>query len=235
MSCPCCRLPLTGAERHCPSCDLGLDWGPQGPAPRIPEIRPGGAHLSVSFAQMPLPGRPARDEMRPDAWQLQGFPQGVLATFFADATGAFTDFKGTWSDACVRTTFTPYDAGVRLGISARHAVIGGGQLYYSFNVTVPTGRAWLSRNVQWPDFASADAIGRTRDVPGGVPVGAEVTLEMRLSGPSLRAYVNGVCVIAEHDPTFGVGAFGIRCGREPNTPNPVRVLCHGYEVREVSP
>ena len=99
---------------------------------------------------------------------------------------------------------------------------------------LPKGLVWLSRNVQFPDHATSAMIGRIVTLSRQPLPGAPITLELRVQGPSLRAWIEGEPVLAEHDPTFTCGGFGIRCGREQEAAQEVNILCHGYEIRGVA-
>lgn len=134
---------------------------------------------------------------------------------------------------CLGDAFTALDAGARLGLQARHVAVGDAQTYYSLDASVDKGAAWLSRAVQRRGFAAAETIAAPVASPA-ITAGRPVELELRVQGPTLSAWAGGAELFRVHDPTFGCGAFGIRAGRERRATRPVRVLCVGYEIREVA-
>ena len=190
--------------------------------------------VSESFEHRPFPGRNTVDENKPGVVDARPVRGGKAATYYAAVTSSYVDYARSLRDACVRATFTPYDPGVRLGLCARHSILGQIQVYYLFDLMPAAGRAWCARGVQTPEHATSTRLGPEVKVPP-FPPGVPIELELRAAGATLLAFVNGRQVLAAHDAAFGAGSFGIRVGRENDVSHPVRILCHGYELREVMP
>jgi len=233
--CPVCRRLIPRGESFCEACGVGLAWRTdQGATPIHPELSPGRLVVSESFESRPFPGRTALEENAPGVMEARPVPGGKGATYYAAVTDCYVDYARPLRDACVRATFTPLDPGIRLGLCARHSVLGGIQVYCLFDMIPLAGRAWLARGVQSSKLASSSRLASEVSFDAIAP-GEAIELELRVAGPTLHAFINGRPVLAAHDPSLGAGSFGIRVGKEHDVHHPVRVLCHGYEVREVLP
>lgn len=233
--CPVCKGLVPRGEPFCEACGVGLRWaGDGGVVPSYPDLLPGNVLVSEAFETRPFPGRQSVDEYRAGVVESRAVPGGKGMTYYAPVTSSFVDYARPLRDACVRSTFTPLDPGVRIGLCARHSILGGIQIYYLFDLTPLTGRAVCSRAVGTPQHASSTMLVPEVKIAPIAP-GSSIELEMRVAGPTLHAFVNRIHVLSAHDASFGAGSFGIRVGREHDVAHPVRVICHGYEVREVMP
>ena len=234
-ACPSCGQSLSVGEGFCTACGQGIRWNDDARLLAVyPELSPGQVLTSQSFETAPFPGRTSLVESLGGQRLAWPVPGGKLISYTQPITSSYVAYDRVHRDACVRASFTLLDPGARIGLAARHAMIGKVQIYYLFEFMPLVGRAWCSRGVSGPGHATSSRIGAEVRVPP-VALNRPVELELRVAGPTLHAYIDGERVLSGHDAAFGAGAFGIRVGMEPDLPPPVRVICHGYEVREVAP
>jgi hypothetical protein len=233
--CPICTVPVQPGEPFCEACAVGLVWSADASAtPRFPEIASGRPLWGQGFETSPLPGRPALEEVRNGVRMAWPVPGGKMVVFPTATTAVYVDYARHLRDACVRADFTPLDPGARIGLAARHSILGAVQMYYLFDIMPLAGRAWFARAVQAPGEAMSTRLGReARFEP--IPLRATIELELRVAGATMQAFIGRRNVLSAHDAAFGSGSFGIRVGREHEVSHDVHVVCHGYQVCEVAP
>jgi hypothetical protein len=133
----------------------------------------------------------------------------------------------------VRATFTVFDPGARIGVVARRAAVDEARVGYAFNLAVDRGSAWVSAVFESDACVEQKSL-RATTAAAGRGLRRVHMVELRAEGGRLQAFVDGQRVLTVDDATFAQGAFGVRIGREtPRDLTPVRVLCHGYDLREV--
>jgi hypothetical protein len=201
--------------------------------PVPPDIRPGRMLGRWDFGQVPPPGWSTRSARISETTWFEAQPGGVLVTMWEPRTLAFADYGLRLRDGCVRTTFTVYDPGARIGVVARRSAIDEMRVGYSFNAAVDDGSAWVNALFEANTHLAQRPIGTTQNALAR-GAGRMVLVELRVQGPSLQAWVDQRLVLAVHDPTYGVGGFGVRIGRDqPRGQRPTRILMHGYDVHGV--
>jgi len=234
LACPYCKTEVPTGERFCPACLLGLRVEGDALAPVFPTITPGRTLYEADFRTSPPPRYPSRAHAMSPRMRFDPHEGGLLFTLLEPRTPTFPNPDVELRDACVRARFTVLDPGARIGVVARRSALAEGRVGYALDVTPDRNEAWLKRVFEANAHADSTTVA-IRKGHAGIPApGPTTDVELRLLGPTIQIVVDGALVATHHDPHYGVGAFGFRVGRETEASDvPVRVVCHGFDVREV--
>lgn len=218
-------------QPFCGSCGVKLRYPTEGaPEAQPPAMARGTRLVAWDFRLTPPPDCTSRTMRWGSGAGLDPHPDGVLHFVDTPRTAMLRDDLVRLRDGCVRLSFTALDAGVRVGVAVRHEPIGAAKIVYVFDVAGAEGTAFLARLLIAPDASEQTALS-SRRAPSLRPVGQRNEIELRADGGWLVGYVNGVPVTSAFDPAYGIGAVGVRAGREPNAAEPMsRVVLHEAAV-----
>ncbi len=113
-------------------------------------------------------------------------------------------------DTAVSTTLKALDDGVVAGLVFRHERIGDGDVHLVFDVSPARRSVRLARRALLADRRTLHELVPWTVCEAVAPVGECNLLQVVAVGASIQGWVNGVSVLQEHVPTFGIGHCGAR-------------------------
>lgn len=199
----------------------------------LPPIFPGELIAGYDFRTDTLPDCDSRDATWSDSRGCSGAAEGIVLRLGDDMV---------WSrerdlrirDVCVRACIDALDPGVRVRVVARKQEVGKATLWYELGVTPEDRSVRLARLVSAPGRSDATALLGPYPHQAVAPLGASNIVELRVRGPTLEGWVNGVRIGAVHDATLGIGSVALAAGSMDGTPRQKRALVRWFEIREVA-
>ena len=234
-ACPSCAQSVRPGSTACDWCAVRLGYDARGtPYPVLPPIRPGQVVAIHDFSHVPLPGTSARDKHWDDGDSMVGTPQGVVLTLLSGLRWFNQPFL-RMRDVCVRAAVDALDADLRIRVVARKQAVGSASVWYELGVTATDRQYRLSRLFTSNDHTDSTSLRGPLAHDAVAPVGGTNVLELRVQGPTLETWVNGVQLCCAHDAALGIGGVAIGVGVLETGKRPRRALCRWLEIREVAP
>jgi len=234
LSCPSCAQALRVGALECDACAVRLGYDPHGkPFAALPAIRPGNVLAVHDFSKVPLPGSTTRDKKWDDGDSMAGTEHGVLLTLLSGMRWFNQPFLRI-RDTCIRAAIDVYDTELRARVVARKQSLGDASLWYELAVTPHDQNYRLARLFTAPEQSDSTNLSGLSKHHAIVQKGTNV-LELRVQGPTLEAWINGVQICAVHDAAIGIGGVALGLGSFASGKRPQRALFRWFEVREVAP
>lgn len=234
-ACPSCKQSIRPGATACDWCAVRLAYDARGVAyPALPPIRPGNVVAIHDFSRVPLPGCTTRDKKWDDGDSMSGTPGGIVVTLLSGMRWFNQPFL-RMRDACVRVALDALDGDLRIRAVARKQSIGDASVWYELGITSSDRQFRLARLFTSPEQTDATALHGPVAHNAVAPVGGTNVLELRVQGPTLEAWINGVQLCSVHDAALGIGGVAIGVGTFRDDKSPRRALWRWLEVREVAP
>jgi hypothetical protein len=199
----------------------------------LPAIRPGNVLAVHDFTKVPLPGSLTRTKTWDDGDSMTGTNEGIVLTLLSGMRW-FNQPYLRIRDTCLRASFDVYDNELRARVVARRQTLGDATLWYELAVTPHDQNYRLARLFTAPEQSDNTNLSGPEPHPAVLARGNNV-LELRVQGPTLEAWINGVKVCAVHDAALGIGGIAIGVGSFAANKHPQRTLIRWLEIREVAP
>jgi hypothetical protein len=234
VPCPACAQAIRPNAIECDACAVRLAYDARGmPIAALPAIRPGQVLAVHDFAKVPLPGCTTRSKTWDDGDSMEGTEQGIVLTLLSGMRW-FNQPYLRIRDACLRASFDVYDTELRARVVARKQTLGDASLWYELAVTPHDQHYRLARLFTAPEQSDNSNLSGPNPHRAVVARGNNV-LDLRVQGPTLEAWINGVQLCSVHDAALGIGGVAIGVGSFASNKRPQRTLIRWLEVREVAP